>query len=61
VGFAVGHHFSRGFGDNSLFFNMCVWLGGVFTFASVLPRRNAWRHAWVFVTGLKRQTRMRTS
>ena len=32
-----------------------------FTFASVLPWRHAWSHSWVFVTGLKRQTTMRTS
>jgi len=49
--------FSRGFRDNSLFFSLCGWRSGVFTLASVL----AWRHAWVFVTALKCQTRMRTS
>jgi len=41
-----------------------VCVGGwaaFFTFASVLLWMHNWRHAWVFVTGLKRQTRMRTS
>jgi len=46
--------FSRRFCGNSFFFS----LGGVFTLASVL---SAWRHDCVFVTLLKRQTRMSTS
>ena len=42
--------------------SVCVGGGAAFfTFASVLPWGHAWRHACVFVTGLKRQTRMRTS
>jgi len=49
--------FNRRFGDNCLFFSLCGLRSGVFTFASVLP----WRHAWAFVTGFRRQTRMRTS
>ena len=57
MGLRWGIIFSRGFGDNSLFFSLCGWRSCVFTFVFVLP----WMHALVFVTGLKGQTRMRTS
>jgi len=45
----------------SLFFSLCGWRSGAFTFASVLSWRHTWRRAYVFVTCLKRQTRMWTS
>jgi len=55
--FSGGASFSVESLATSLFFSLCGWRSGVLTLASVL----AWRHAWVVVTGWKRQITVRTS
>jgi len=65
VGFALGHHFQYRVGrQQSVLQSVSVCVGGgaaFFTFASVLPTGIRGGMLGYFFTGLKGQTRMRTS
>jgi len=61
LGLRWGIIFSKGLGDNSLLFSLCGWRSGVF-YACFCSSLEACLEACLGIfSGLKRQTRMRTS